>query len=162
VQTLKNAIVKFTTAAALDDIPLEDVTREQVVSSLNASTISLLDTEQFCVLHDMIIERDKSNNGMHRAEAITVIQQLTQTSNRKRCENHYDFLVKNEPLNGLTRGGRVVKAQNTVKKEDILSLIKHRNCDWHKNFHRGHCHCYRDDNLDIDRDCHWHCFYFLV
>jgi hypothetical protein len=38
------------------------------------------------MLNDMIIERDKSNNGMSRAEVITVIQELTQTSNRTRCE----------------------------------------------------------------------------
>ena len=118
-QTLKDAIVKFKTAAALHDIPLDNVTREHVYS--NPNTKCLLDTEQLGTLNAMILERDQSNNGMSRAEAITVIQELTQTFDRKRCENHFDYLVKNKRLPGLKRRvGRVDTLQKTRTSKSLV------------------------------------------
>jgi hypothetical protein len=51
---------------------------------------------------------------MMQSKAISLIMELTQTFDNKKCENHLDYLIKNKKIPGLKRGGCVVTAQKTT------------------------------------------------
>lgn len=76
-------------------------------------TVSLLSEDEVTFLEEVIIERDRANNGMTRNEVILFIQYLSGSTNVK-AKNHFNWLIKSKKLSKLKRGGKTVKAQNTT------------------------------------------------
>ena len=49
-----------------------------------------------------IVSSDLRNNGMTRAEIITMVMELSQScGSRKQAENHFDYLIRNGRFSGL-------------------------------------------------------------
>lgn len=77
----------------------------------------------------MIVHRDQANNGMTRQETIQVMIQMKQTADRKRCENHLDYLIRERKLKLLKRGGRVSSSQPTTTKRSQITV--EQQLRWH-------------------------------
>jgi len=60
----------------------------------------LLHENEIELLSSALICRDEANNGMSRNEAITLVQELVQTTNCVAAENHFDYLVRMKRLRG--------------------------------------------------------------
>ena len=95
-----------------------------------AENNSLLNAEDIVFLQRMITSRDEGNNGIPRAEVVSLIMELKQTSNRKRCENHLDYLIREKRFPFLlpTRKKRRKKQQNkkeAAEKESALDAKHH-------------------------------------
>lgn len=88
--TVSRMATKFCEIADARSIKPEAVTREMVYAGDN----SLLNEEDLALLQRVITSRDEANNGLRRAEVVSLIMELKQTSNRRRCENHLDYLVR--------------------------------------------------------------------
>ena len=66
---------------------------------------------------------------MGRTEVITMICTLTGAANRKKAENHLDYLIRAKLLPKIASGGKVVKAQQTTTKRSCIRVEQqHR---WH-------------------------------
>ena len=55
---------------------------------------SLLSNDGIDLLQDIIRKRDQTNNGVSRAEAISIILDLGQAKSMKTAENHLDYLIR--------------------------------------------------------------------
>ena len=51
---------------------------------------------------------DKNNNGMPRAEMISLISELSAAKNLKQAKNHFEYLIRSKQLTTLRNHGRVV------------------------------------------------------
>mgnify|MGYP001031646604 CR=1 FL=1 len=78
---------------------------------------------------EIIQFRDKNNNGMSRKEAITLIMDWTGCGKMKTAENHLEYLVRNNKLPELKKGGRVVTAQATTTKRGQITV--EQQLRWH-------------------------------
>jgi len=125
--TLKDNIIYWHDAAAKYKVPVETVTMEMILEF--KKPLSLLTDDEHAFLADCIRTRDHANNGMSRHEAIRLIQELAQTSDFKKCENHYDYAVRMKKLNGLKRDGRVTTAQPTTTKRSQIRV--EQQLRWH-------------------------------
>jgi hypothetical protein len=90
----------------------------------------LLDTNKLEFLVSAVQYRDQSNNGTSRNKILSLMMEMKQTaSNRKKCDDHYTYLVKANKMPALKCGGRVVRAQaTTAKRSQILAEQQLR---WH-------------------------------
>jgi hypothetical protein len=79
-------------------------------------------------LVNVIHQRDILNCGMSRKAIIGVIQGMT-GKKIKNCENHYDYLIRQKRLPGLTEGGRIVTAQEITSKR--TEVTTHHKSRWH-------------------------------
>jgi hypothetical protein len=73
--------------------------------------------------------RDLSNSGMSRKEMINNISFITQCSNLKTCENHFDYLIRENKLPDCKNGGRVLTAQKTTTKRSQVTI--EQQLRWH-------------------------------
>lgn len=89
----------------------------------------LLDEDGRKLLQSIAVARDDANNGMTRKELIDVIMEMSGTGNRKKAENHLDYLIRKKGLPELKRGGRVVKAQKTTTKRSQINM--EQQLRWH-------------------------------
>ena len=80
----------------------------------SAKKTSLLSNNGIDVLQDIIRKRDQTNNGVSRAEAVSIIVDLGQAKSMKSAENHLDYLIRKGRLDKLRRNGRIVTAQATT------------------------------------------------
>jgi len=90
---------------------------------------ALLSPGEVEFLRRIIKSRDEINKGMERREVITLIMELKQTADRKKCENHYDFLIRKKRLPLLKRLGRVSTAQPTTTKRSQITV--EQQLRWH-------------------------------
>jgi len=89
----------------------------------------LLNDNEVELLSNTIIYRDEANNGMSRNEAISLVQELAQTTNGSAAESHYDYLARKERLVGVKNFGRSVKAQATTTKRGQITV--EQQLRWH-------------------------------
>ena len=82
----------------------------------------LLNKNEIELLASTLIYHDEANNGMSRNEAITLVMELAQTTNRVAAENHFDYLVRKKLLRGVKNHGRTVKAQPTTTKRTQITV----------------------------------------
>ena len=81
------------------------------------------------VLQDIIRKRDQTNNGVFRAESITIIVDLGQAKSMKVAENHLDYLIRTRNLDKLKWNGRILTAQATTTERCQVNT-KQQFC-WH-------------------------------
>lgn len=108
----------FQEAAKANNVPLESVSRQMVYKGHD----SLLTAEDIAFLQEVVKYRDEANNGMGRDEVVSLIMELKQTTNRKQCQNHYDYLIRKKVFTDLKRFGRVTKAQATTTKRSQITV----------------------------------------
>lgn len=87
-----------------------------------SSKKSLLKKAEWDLLSGVAVYRDLQNNGMKRAEAITMVMELLQCAKRKTATNHYDYLVRKKKLTGLKNNERAVAAQKTTTKRSQITI----------------------------------------
>ena len=90
---------------------------------------ALLSNDGVEVLQDIIRKRDQTNNGVSRAEAITIIVDLGQAKSMKTAENHLDYLIRTRKLDKLKWNGRIVTAQATTTERYQVNTKHHFR--WH-------------------------------
>ncbi|KAI2498520.1 hypothetical protein MHU86_15980 [Fragilaria crotonensis] len=114
----------FISAGKEHNIPLSDVTLDMIFPVKEVGGWAPLLTDEDCkFLEEIAISRDLRNNGMTRAEIITMVMELSQCcGSRKQAENHFDYLIRNGRFSGLKRGGRVVVAQKTTMKRSQITI----------------------------------------
>jgi len=66
---------------------------------------------------------------MSRDEVINLIMEMKQTSNKRKCENHYDYLIRSKKMPELKRFGRVTTAQATTIKRSQITV--EQQLRWH-------------------------------
>jgi hypothetical protein len=105
-----------------------------------------------------IRQRGILNCGMSCKEIIGIIQGMT-GKHIKNCENHYDYLIRQKRLPGLTKDGRVVTAQAITSKRTEVTI--HQQSRWHNlmdsvwediqrlNKNADGCELYRSEDFDI-------------
>ena len=127
-QRHKNAFLR---AAKEHSIPLSDVTRDMIFPAKeDGGWAPLLSDDDCNFLEEIAISRDLRNNGMTRAEIITMVMEMSQScGSRKQAENHFDYLIRNGRFSGLKRGGRVVVAQKTTTKQSQITI--EQQLRWH-------------------------------
>ena len=116
--TFKRLKERFRAAAKEHGISLEDVVSSMVFKEKGKPLLSKDEVVFFC---SVLEYRDSKNRGATRAEAITLIMDIAQCGNRKRAENHYDYLVREKKLIDLKRDGRVTSAQGTTTKRTQIN-----------------------------------------
>jgi len=127
--TLQRISKRWLAASQQKNIPLEQVTREMIFPKCRGGGNGLLDDNQVELLGQTIIYRDEANNGMSRNEAISLVMELAQTTQRKSAEGHYDYLVRQKRLLGVKNFGRSVKAQATTSKRGQITV--EQQLRWH-------------------------------
>ena len=75
---------------------------------------ALLSNDGVEVLQDIIHKRDQTNNGVSRAEAITIVGDFGQAKSMKTAENHLDYLIRTRKLDKLKWNGCIVTNQATT------------------------------------------------
>ena len=88
----------------------------------------LLSSLQREKLMDIVKARDERNDGLARKEVIGLIVKLTNASYQS-AENHYDYLIRQNLLPELKKGGRVVSAQKTSTKRSNMNT--EQQLRWH-------------------------------
>jgi len=66
---------------------------------------------------------------MSRNEAISLVMELAQTTQRRSAEGQYDYLVRQKRPKGVKNFGRSVKAQATTSKRG--QIIVEQQLRWH-------------------------------
>jgi hypothetical protein len=123
-------IRRFNAAAKRNDVAVQEVTRDMIFGDTEATRLSsLLSESDWKFISDIAISRDMRNNGMTRAEMITMIVELSQGASFKQAKNHYEYLVRTGHLKGLKRGGRVVTCQKTTTKRSQITM--EQQLRWH-------------------------------
>ena len=116
-----------------DDSPrlqVEQLTKDIVFPHPHRGGLEpLLTSNEVDVLNAAIVHRDEANNGMTRDEAIDLIMELSQISNRKKATNHFDYLVRKKRLKDVKNGGKTVKAQATTTKRG--QIVVEQQLRWH-------------------------------
>jgi len=95
----------------------------------------LLGESDLKFIEDVIVTRDEANNGMGRGEVIHLISEVSQCSDRIKCKNHWDHLVRSGKMKALKAGGKVKKAQTTTTK--ITQITVEQQLRWHTTVESG-------------------------
>jgi hypothetical protein len=66
--------------------------------------------------------RDINNNSMSRSEAITLLMDWAECTDRLKAYNHFAYLVQNKKLPDLKRDERVVTAQKSTMKRGQITI----------------------------------------
>jgi len=112
---------KMTEASKSHGVSIEDVSWEMVSQ---ARSKGLFSSEEVRFLTDIVTSRDKANRPMSRNEVIQLMMEMKQTSNQKKCENHYDYLIQKKRMPELKRFGRVTTAQaTTIKRSQMMKMV---------------------------------------
>jgi len=130
--TLQHISKQWLAASQQKKISLEQVTREMIFPKSRGGGNGLLDDNQVELLASTIMCRDEANNGMSRQsrnEAISLVMELAQTTNRTAAEAHCDYLVRQKHLKGVKNFGRSVKAQATASKRGQIAV--EQQLRWH-------------------------------
>ena len=128
--TAGRCIPRFNAAANENDVAVQEVTRDMIFGNIKGTTSSsLLSKSDWKFISDIAISRDMRNNGMTRAEMITMIVELSEGASFQQAKNHYDYLVRSGHLKGLKRGGRVVTCQKTTTKRSQITM--EQQLRWH-------------------------------
>jgi len=91
--TLQRASKHLLAASKNKNISLEAVTCDMIFPQTRGGGKALLHDNDIELLGSTIIYRDEANNGMSQNEAIQLVMELSQTTNRQAAETHYDYLV---------------------------------------------------------------------
>lgn len=124
--TLTRSKERFQEAAEEHKVPVHMLTRLKVFPE---KSTALLKEHEVEMLQAAIVHRDASNKGMKRKEVISLIMEMVQTSNRKKCELHYEYLVRAGRLTQLKRGGKVSTAQGTTTNRS--QVLREQQLRWH-------------------------------
>lgn len=106
----------------INKIPSDDFTYEDLFP--NQLKHGLLTDMQVRDLSDIIVYRDRNNNGVERREAIQYIMEISGCGSRKTAENHLDYLIRSKRFPNLKRDGRVMKAQATTTKRSQITIAQ--------------------------------------
>ena len=120
--TLSRHTKRFQDFAKEKQLPVEHLTRDMIFPNSRGGGNGLLHENDVELLSSTIVYRDEANNGMTRNEAITLVMELSQITDRKAAENHYDYLVRMKRLKGVKNFGRTVKAQATTTKRGQIMV----------------------------------------
>eukprot|EP00957_Ditylum_brightwellii_P105577 8049118-Ditylum_brightwellii.AAC.1 len=77
----------------------------------HCDTIKSTEIEQVQWLQDIITIQDKANNGASRSEVLDIIGEISGVFDRRKCSNHYDYLIHSGCLPELKGSGKVCTAQ---------------------------------------------------
>ena len=121
LNTVKDNAMRFTAIANKHQLPIENVTFNLFWQGRGKVQQALLDQDQVKFLEDTITHRDLLNNGMSRGEVFKLMMEMSQTSSVKCVENHFDYLIRENRLTGLKRGGKVSTAQATTTKRSQIT-----------------------------------------
>ena len=127
--TLNRHAKHFLQVSKEKKLPLEQVTNPMIFPKTRGGGNGLLNDNDVELLASTIIYRDEANNGMSRNEAIQLVMELSQTTDRKAAECHYDYLVRQKRLVGVKNFGRSVKAQATTSKRGQITV--EQQLRWH-------------------------------
>ena len=128
--TAGHYIPRFNAAAKRNDVAVHDATRGMICGNIKATTSSsLLSKSDRTFISEIAISRDMRNNGMARAEIITMIVELSEGVSFQQAKNHYDYLVWIGHLKGWKRGGRVMTCQKTTTKCSQITM--EQQLQWH-------------------------------
>ena len=127
--TLNRHALRFQAIAKEKKIPIEHLTMQMIFPKSRGGGEGLLQDADVELLSNTIIYRDEANNGMSRNEAISLVMELSQTTNRTAAEGHYDYLVRKDRLKGVKNSGRTVKAQATTSKRGQITV--EQQLRWH-------------------------------
>jgi len=105
---------RFQAAATQFNVPLAEVTRTMVFKQ--KGNPPLMSESEVTFFQDILQYRDLKNRSYTRMEAVGLMMEITQNGNRRKCEDHYDYLIRQKRLPLLKRGGRVTSAQGTTTK----------------------------------------------
>ena len=123
-RTLKSSAVIFGEIVDRGDNAIEFEKITVVMVYPNANKRSLPGETYLKFLRDVIVARDKANNGAGRSEIITLIGDITQCSDIIKCINHWNYLGMSGKLKELKVGGRLRKEQNTTTKRTQITVEK--------------------------------------
>jgi len=87
--TVLRKVAEFKKASEDHSIPVGAVTRGMAYTKGQSGKVGLLSQDDLDFLCGCIRHRDACNRGMCRSEVINMIMELEQTSDRKKCENHF-------------------------------------------------------------------------
>ena len=73
-------------------------------------------------LSKTIISCDNNKNRMGRDDVVNLVMELSKNDNQKKCENHYDNLVRRKKINGMNRDCRVVAEQPTPINRSAITV----------------------------------------
>ena len=88
----------------------------------NKPKSGILSKEKRVLLSEKSEAIDLINNGVSRAEIISLIMQMSGMSNPKHADNRYDYLIRAGKLPNLKNCGRVVSEQATTTKISQIKL----------------------------------------
>jgi hypothetical protein len=126
-QTLARRVPQFFEAADRNRVPLDAITAPMIFC---ARSVALLDEAELELLMTTINYRDEANTGMSRHEVVSLIMEIVQNGNRKKCEDHYDYLIRSKKLPSLKQHGRVVLAQARTTKHSQI-MVQQQLLRWH-------------------------------
>ena len=61
---------------------------------------------------------------MGQDDVINLVMYLSQSDSHKKCEDHYDYLVRRKKLNGVKRYGRVMVSQPTSTNMSAITDLQ--------------------------------------
>jgi len=129
--TLQRHVDRFKAVAKEKKKPIHQLHREDVFPKCRGGGKGLLKENDIESLASALICRDEANIGMSRNEAIALVMELAQTSDRTAAENHFDHLLRKKQLIGVKNFGRTVKAQATATKRTQIAIdqqLRWRTC----------------------------------
>ena len=121
---LKYHSVKFKSVANLLDIPFVYFAREHYFGSIYKQPPPLLYMDDFTFLLKQIVSRDNNNNRMGQEDVVNLLMELSQNEKRKKCEDHYYYLVRRTKFDGAKCDGRVVVAQPTTTNRSSITALQ--------------------------------------
>ena len=78
-------------------------------------------------VEEIIVTRDKANNGVSSRDVIQTISYIVQASSHIKAENNLDCLIWEKRLPNMKRHGRVTKSQaTTLERSQIFVSQKYR------------------------------------
>jgi len=89
--TLQWHVDRFVAVAKEKNLPLERLYRDDIFPKSRGGGKGLLDENEIELLAQTFIYRDEANLGMSRNEAISLVMEMAQTTDRGAAENHFDF-----------------------------------------------------------------------
>jgi len=92
--TLQQHSERFLEVAKEKNQPLEFLTSQMIFPKCRGGGNVLLNDNEAELLAETIKCRDEANNGMSQNEAIQLVMELAQITNRITAEGHYNYLVR--------------------------------------------------------------------
>jgi len=120
--TLQRHSERFLEVAKEKNQLLEFLTSQMIFPKCRGGGNGLLNDNEVELLAETVKHRDEANNGMSRNEAIQLVMELAQMTNRTTAEGHCDHLVRQKRLRGVKNFGRTVKAQATASKRGRIAV----------------------------------------